>query len=67
LVAVQNGKRRTVEPAGDALNRLDAHARAVRLAHEEVRDPRELDAVVRALLGRVLEDWPEDVPLAGVR
>ena len=56
-----------MEPAGDAFDRLDAHARAVRSAHEVVRDLRERDAVVRALLDRLLADWPEDVPLAGVR
>jgi hypothetical protein len=56
-----------VEPAGDAFDRLDAHARAVRTAHEALRDLGERDAVVRALLDRLLADWPKDVPLAGVR
>jgi hypothetical protein len=56
-----------VEPAGDAFDRLDAHARAVRTAHELLRDLDERDAVVLALLDRLRPDWPDDVPLAGVR
>jgi hypothetical protein len=55
-----------VEPEGDAFDRLDALARAVRTAHEALRDGPERDAVVRALVDRRFDDWPEDVPLAGV-
>jgi hypothetical protein len=55
-----------VEPAGDAMDRLDALARAVSSADELLRNGLERDAVVRTLLDR-LRDWPEDMPLAGVR
>jgi hypothetical protein len=49
------------------MDRLDALARALGSAYELLRDSPERDAVVRALLDRVCDDWPEDVPLAGVR
>jgi hypothetical protein len=48
-----------VQPA-DALDHLDADARAVRAAVETVVDPDELRNVVGALLRRVAEAWPED-------
>jgi hypothetical protein len=55
-----------VQPA-DALDHLDAHARAVRAAVETVADPDELRKVVSALLSRVAEAWPEDRSLAEVK
>jgi hypothetical protein len=56
-----------VEPTGDALDRLDGVVRAVGTANEVLPEGPEREAVVRSLLDRLFDDWPGDVPLAGVR
>jgi hypothetical protein len=54
-----------VEPAVEAADQLDAYARAVRMADVLIEDQVERWAVVQALVGRLVEHWPEDAPLVG--